>query len=194
MNACKLWNRKINFITIIANYINLHFIFYIYSYTGISMTTRHYVTKEAFDELDREIKYLEDEVLPPVVNEVSTARGNGDLSENAEYHAAKNKQREILRKIGYLKDVKVNAEVVDCSILSCDSVKFGLFVEILDLDTNKQKKIRLVGDYEADINKNLISIEAPLGKVLLGKKVGETVDFESGNNIFSYQILSISKN
>ena len=178
----------------IANYINLHFIFYIYFYTGIGMTTRHYVTKEAFDELDREINYLEDEVLPPVVNEVSAARGNGDLSENAEYHAAKNKQREILRKIGYLKDVKVNAEVVDCSKLSCDSVKFGLFVEILDLDTNKQKKIRLVGDYEADINKNLISIEAPLGKVLLGKKVGETVDFESGNNIFSYQILSISKN
>ena len=150
------------------------------------------MTKEAFERLNAEIEDLEYNVLPVIVNEVSTARGNGDLSENAEYHAAKDKQRATMKKIGYLKDFKVNAKVIDCSNLSCDNIKFGLYVEILDLETEKKKKIRLVGDYEADVNKGLISIEAPLGKALLGKKIGEVVDFEASDNVFSYEILNIS--
>lgn len=154
--------------------------------------TCYYMTKEAFDELEDEIDDLEYKVLPAVVKEVSTARGNGDLSENAEYHAAKDKQRSTMKKIGYLKDFKVNAKVVDCSKLSRETVKFGLFVEILDLDNNKIKKIRLVGDYEADVRNGLISIDAPLGKALLSKKVGDIVDFETQNNIFSYKILKIT--
>ena len=158
------------------------------------MATCYYITKEAFDKLNAEIDNLEYNVLPPIVKEVSVARGNGDLSENAEYHAAKDKQRATMKKIGYLKDFKVNAKVVDCANLSCESAKFGLFVEVLDLDTEKKRKIRLVGDYEADIGKGLISVEAPLGKALLGKKVGDIVDYETPNDVFSYEILSITNN
>ncbi len=154
--------------------------------------TCYYITKEAFDELNTQIDDLEYNVLPAIVNEVSTARGNGDLSENAEYHAAKDKQRAVMKKIGYLKDFKVNAKVIDCTTLSCESVKFGLFVEVLDLDNDRKKKVRLVGDYEANVGSGLISIEAPLGKALLGKKIGDVVDYETNENIFSYKILNIS--
>lgn len=154
--------------------------------------TCYYITKEAFDELNTQIDDLEYNVLPAIVNEVSTARGNGDLSENAEYHAAKDKQRAVMKKIGYLKDFKVNAKVIDCTTLSCESVKFGLFVEVLDLDNDRKKKVRLVGDYEANVGSGLISIEAPLGKALLGKKIGDIVDYETNENIFSYKILNIS--
>lgn len=156
------------------------------------MATCYYMTKQAFEELCAKIDDLEYNVLPAIVNEVSTARGNGDLSENAEYHAAKDKQRATMKKIGYLKDYKVNAQVVDCTNLSCESVKFGVFVEILDLDTEKKRKIRLVGDYEADVGKNLISVESPLGRALLGKKIGDVVDFETPSDVFSYEILNIT--
>lgn len=156
------------------------------------MATCYYMTKEAYEKLNAEIEDLEYNVLPSIVNEVSTARGNGDLSENAEYHAAKDKQRATMKKIGFLKDYKVNAQVVDCSELSCDVIKFGLYVEVLDLDTDKKKKIRLVGDYEAEVSKGLISIAAPLGKALLGKKVGDIVEFETPENVFAYEVISIS--
>lgn len=156
------------------------------------MATCYYITKEGFDRLNAEIEDLEHNVLPTIVAEVSTARGNGDLSENAEYHAAKDKQRSTMKKIGILKDYKVNAQIVDCSNLTNDSVKFGSFVEILDLDTDKTKKIRLVGDYEADIVKGLMSISAPLGKALLGKKVGESFEVETQVGIVAYEVLKIS--
>ena len=156
------------------------------------MATCYYMTKEAYDKLNAEIEDLEYNVLPAIVNEVSVARGNGDLSENAEYHAAKDKQRATMKKIGFLKDYKVNAKVIDCSNLTGDTIKFGMYVEILDLDTDKKKKIRLVGDYEADVSKGLISIVAPLGKVLLGKKVGDIVEFETQEKIFAYEIVKIN--
>ena len=157
------------------------------------MSTCYYLTKEGLEKLDKEIEQLEYGELPVVVREVSTARGNGDLSENAEYHAAKDKQRNIMKKLGYLKDFKAKGSVVDCENISCDCVRFGLFVEIVDLDTDKKKKIRLVGDYEADISKNLISVSAPLGKALLGKKLNDEIEFENGDKFFVYKILNISK-
>ena len=157
------------------------------------MATCYYITKDGYEKLNNEIEELEHNVLPAVVAEVSTARGNGDLSENAEYHAAKDKQRATMRKIGYLKDFKVNAQVVDCSNLDCSSVKFGVYVEILDLDTDKKKKIRLVGDYEADVENNLISISAPLGRAILGKKVGESFEVETPSAILAYEVLNITK-
>ena len=151
------------------------------------------MTKEGFDRLNAELNELEDKILPAIVAEVSRARGNGDLSENAEYHAAKSDQRNAMRKIGYLKDFKVNAQVVDCSNLTNDTVKFGSHVEILDLDTDKKKKIRLVGDYEADITHGLISIVAPLGKALLGKKVGDSFEVETPAGISAYEVVRIGK-
>lgn len=169
--------------------IKLQFIFKEYRYRHM---TCYYMTKDAFNKLSAEIDDLEYNVLPVIVNEVSTARGNGDLSENAEYHAAKDKQRATMKKIGYLKDFKVNAKVVDCSDLSTEIVKFGLFVEILNLDNNKKKKIRLVGDYEADVENGLISVEAQLGKALLGKKVGDIIEYEVQDDVFLYKILNIT--
>lgn len=155
------------------------------------MATCYYITKEGYDRLNREIEELEHNVLPVIVNEVSTARGNGDLSENAEYHAAKDKQRATMKKIGYLKDFKVNAQVVDCSNIDNDIVKFGSYVKIVDLDNDTIKKIRIVGDYEADINKGLVSMAAPLGKSLLGKKVGDAFEVETPSGINAYEVVEI---
>ena len=155
------------------------------------MATCYYITKEAFDKLNDEIEDLEYKVLPVILKEVSTARGNGDLSENAEYHAAKDKQRAIMKKIGILKDFKVNAQVVDCSSISGDTIKFGAYVDILDIETNKKKHIRLVGDYEADFTAGFISISSPLGKSLLGKKVGDSVEVETPSGLMVYDILKL---
>ncbi len=158
------------------------------------MATCYYITKEAFKRLNDEIEELEYNVLPVVLKEVSTARGNGDLSENSEYHAAKDKQRSTLRKIGYLKDFKANAQVVDCEVenKTCDVAKFGMYVEILNIDNDRKRVIRLVGDYEADVTKNLISVSAPLGRSLIGKRVDDCVDVETQDNIQSYKVIRIS--
>ena len=155
------------------------------------MATCYYITKEGYERLNKEIEELEHNVLPVIVQEVSTARGNGDLSENAEYHAAKDKQRATMKKIGYLKDFKVNAQVVDCGDIGNDIVKFGSYVKIVDLDNDTIKNIRIVGDYEADINKGLVSMAAPLGKSLLGKKVGDAFEVETPSGINAYEVVEI---
>ena len=159
------------------------------------MATCYLMTPEAYDSLNNEIEELEYKVLPVIIEEVKTTRAQGDLSENAEYHAAKNKQRETNRKIDNLKIFKVNAQVVDCyKFLPEDGIKFGAFVELVDIDTDKKMKIRLVGDFEADINKGWISISAPLGKAMLGKKVGDSFEVETPNEIKAYDVISITYN
>ena len=157
------------------------------------MSTCYYITNVGYEKLNQEIEDIEFKQLPIVINEVSTARGNGDLSENAEYHAAKAKQRELMRKLGTLKDFKINAKIVNIENIATDAVRFGVYVEVLNLDNDKTKTIKLVGDYESDADNNIISISSKLGEELIGKKVGDLVEFEINGKIFSYEILSIHK-
>lgn len=157
------------------------------------MSTCYYITNIGYEKLNQEIEDIEFKQLPIVINEVSTARGNGDLSENAEYHAAKAKQRELMRKLGTLKDFKINAKIVNIENIATDAVRFGVYVEVLNLDNDKTKTIKLVGDYESDADNNIISISSKLGEELIGKKVGDLVEFEINGKIFSYEILSIHK-
>ena len=157
------------------------------------MSTCYYITNIGYEKLNQEIEDIEFKQLPIVINEVSTARGNGDLSENAEYHAAKAKQRELMRKLGTLKDFKINAKIVNIDNIATDAVRFGVYVEVLNLDNDKTKTIKLVGDYESDADNNIISISSKLGEELIGKKVGDLVEFEINGKIFSYEILSIHK-
>ena len=159
------------------------------------MAVCYLMTPEAFNRLNQELEELEFKVLPAIIEEVKTTRAQGDLSENAEYHAAKNKQRETNRKIDNLKIFKVNAQVVNCyDFQPADGIKFGANVELVDIDTEKKLKIRLVGDFEADINKGWISISAPLGKAMLGKKVGDSFEVETPNEIKAYDVISINYN
>lgn len=155
------------------------------------MSTCYYITQEGYKRLNEEIDELENKILPIIVDEVSRARGNGDLSENAEYHAAKDKQRATMKKIGILKDYKVNAQVINCSDLSKDIITFGSKVEIQDIDSEKIKKIYLVGDYEADITNGFISVSAPLGRALLGKREGDSIEVETPSGINVYDIIKI---
>lgn len=157
------------------------------------MSTCYYITNVGYEKLNQEIEDIEFKQLPIVINEVSTARGNGDLSENAEYHAAKAKQRELMRKLGTLKDFKINAKIVNIENIATDAVRFGVYVEVLNLDNDKTKTIKLVGDYESDADNNIISISSKLGEELIGKNVGDLVEFEINGKIFSYEILSIHK-
>ena len=155
------------------------------------METLYYITKEGYDKLEKELFELEHDILPTIVNEVSTARGNGDLSENAEYHAAKDKQRSVMKKIGLLKVYKANAQVVDCSQFSGVVIKFGAYVKILDVDTDKERNVRIVGDYEADLSKGFISVNTPIGRALLGRKEGETFEIETPSDLVEYKVLEV---
>jgi len=157
------------------------------------MAVCYYITKEGYEKLNKEIEEIELKQLPIIVNEISTARGNGDLSENAEYHAAKGKQRDLMRKLGTLKDFKIKATIVDVANIKDDAVRFGVYVELLNLDNEKKKKIRIVGDYEADADKDIVSVSSKIGSALVGKKVGDIVEFEINGRIFSYEILNITK-
>jgi transcription elongation factor GreA len=134
------------------------------------------ITQKGFAKLEQELKHLKYEERPAVIEAISTAREFGDLSENAEYHAAKEKQGFIESKILDLEDKLSRAEIIDTSKLSVDSVKFGATVEVMDDNTEEKSTYHIVGEYEADMSKSLISISSPLAKGLIGKSVGDIVE------------------
>jgi len=129
---------------------------------------------------------------PNVSAALAHARSLGDLSENAEYHAAKEKQGMIERKIRQLQEDITNAEVIDQSKLAKDVVVFGKIVKVKDLDDGSQETYTLVGPHEADFDQGKISVESPIGKGLLGKKAGETAEIKVPAGTIKYKIISIT--
>ncbi|HEY8191867.1 MAG TPA: transcription elongation factor GreA, partial [Alphaproteobacteria bacterium] len=130
------------------------------------------MTQNGFDKIESELKNLKSNERPAVIQAIAEARAHGDLSENAEYHAAREKQSFIEGRIMELETIIPAAEVIDISKLSGDQVKFGARVTVLDEETEEQKTYRIVGAHEADMKVNSISISSPLAKALIGKKVG----------------------
>jgi transcription elongation factor GreA len=141
--------------------------------------------------VENELKDLKTIRRPKVINAIADARAHGDLSENAEYHAAKEEQGHIETRILELEDLLSKAEVIDPSTLSGKDVKFGATVLIVDEDSEKESKYMIVGEVEANFSEGKISIFSPLAKSLIGKSIGDSVEVNTPGGGKSYEILKV---
>jgi len=149
------------------------------------------LTKNGFIALEAELKNLKGVERPNIIAAIAEARSHGDLSENAEYSAAKEKQSFIEGRIQELEAVISRAQVIDPAQTKSDVIRFGATVVVVDEDTEEEKKYQIVGDYEADIEKNKISLSSPLAKALIGKEVGDTAEYVAPGGKKSFEILEI---
>ncbi len=150
------------------------------------------MTESGYHALEAELKRLTSEERPRIIQAISDARSHGDLSENAEYHAAKEQQSLNEGRIAELEDKISRAEVIDVSKLSGNTVKFGATVTLVDEDTEQKKVYRIVGDMEADVKEGRISISSPIARALIGKAKGDSVEVTAPGGARSYEILKIA--
>ncbi len=149
------------------------------------------MTAPGLQRLETELRQLKAEERPAIIVAIAEARSHGDLSENAEYHAARERQSFIEGRIIELEEVVSAAEVIDPSTLSGDHVKFGAHVRLVDEETEKEATYQIVGVHEADIKHARLSISSPLAKALIGKKLGDTVSVPAPGGDRTYEILDV---
>jgi transcription elongation factor GreA len=150
------------------------------------------MTAEGLARLEEELKHLRSQERPAVIRAIAEARAHGDLSENAEYHAARERQSFIEGRIAELETIIPSSEVIDIAKLSGNQVRFGAKVTVLDEETEQEKTYRIVGQYEADMKDGSISISSPLAKALIGKKVGDTVEVPAPGGARAYEITAVA--
>jgi transcription elongation factor GreA len=150
------------------------------------------MTAEGLARLEEELKTLRSQERPAVIRAIAEARAHGDLSENAEYHAARERQSFIEGRIAELETIIPSSEVIDISKLSGNQVRFGAKVTVLDEETEQEKTYRIVGQYEADMKDGSISISSPLAKALIGKKVGDSVEVPAPGGARAYEITAVA--
>jgi transcription elongation factor GreA len=141
--------------------------------------------------LEEELKRRQQVERPRIIQAISEARSHGDLSENAEYHSAKEQQSLNEGRIADLEDKLSRAEVIDVSKLSGNTVKFGATVRVVDEDTESERTYQIVGENEADVKSGKVSITSPIARAMIGKKVGDTVEVNTPGGGKSYEILKI---
>jgi len=149
------------------------------------------MTAQGFKALEDEVNHLKTVERHEIIKLISEARAHGDLSENAEYHAAKERQAFIEGRVIELEDKLGRADVIDVSKLSGTTVKFGATVTMEDEDTGEKKKYQIVGDLEADAKKGRISLSSPIARALIGKAKGDTVEVAAPGGARSYEILKV---
>ena len=149
------------------------------------------MTAAGHKALEEELQRRQSEDRPAIIAAIAEARAHGDLSENAEYHAAKEQQSLNEGRVSELEDMLSRAEIIDVSKLSGDSVKFGATVELADEDTDEESKYQIVGDQEADVKEGKISISSPIARALIGKSEGDSVEVAAPGGSRSYEILSV---
>lgn len=154
---------------------------------------KHILTSKGMQALEDELQDLKVVKRKEIAQKIKEAREQGDLSENAEYDAAKDEQRSIEAKIEELEKIIRNAEVIDESAFDKDTVSIGSTVRFYDEEFDEELEYRIVGSTESDIMKGLISNESPLGKALVGSKVGEEIEVESADGVSRYKVLEISR-
>ena len=146
------------------------------------------MTAEGFAALEKELKALKGTERPAIINAISAAREHGDLKENAEYHAARERQSFVEGRIAELEGVIPQVEVIDPSSVSGTTVRFGATIVVYDEDAQDEVTYKIVGSYEADIERKRISITAPLAKALIGKTIGDVVEVVTPGGKKSYEI------
>lgn len=149
------------------------------------------MTAEGHAALDAELKRLKTVERPSVIQAISEARQHGDLSENAEYHAAKERQSFIEGRLAELEDKLARAQIIDVSRLGGDTVKFGATVSVLDEDSGEKANYKIVGEDEADVRAGKISISSPIARAMIGKEVGDVVEVAAPGGAKSYEILKL---
>ena len=149
------------------------------------------MTVAGYQVLDDELKRLKSIERPSVIAAISEARAHGDLSENAEYHAAKEAQSLNEGRVNELEDLIARAEVIDVTKLSGDKVKFGATVVLVDEDTEEKKTYQIVGDQEADVKSGRISISSPIARALIGKEVGDAIEVNAPGGARGYEIVKL---
>ncbi|WP_207538657.1 transcription elongation factor GreA [Sabulicella rubraurantiaca] len=150
------------------------------------------MTAEGLAKLEEELRLLKSEERPAIIRAIAEARAHGDLSENAEYHAARERQSFIEGRISELESIIPSVEVIDTSRMTGDQVRFGARVTILDEETEKEQTYRIVGQYEADMKTNSISLSSPLAKALMGKKVGDSVEVPAPGGSRAVEITQVN--
>ncbi len=148
------------------------------------------LTTKGFKKLDAELKVLKSERRPAVIRAIAEAREHGDLSENAEYHAAREEQSHIEGRVKELEGIISLADVIDVTKMS-GTIKFGATVELVDEETDVEVTYQIVGEPEADIEANLLNLKSPLARALIGKEEGDSIEVRTPGGGKSYEILSI---
>ncbi len=149
------------------------------------------MTMEGYKALDEELKRLKTKERPAVIQAIEEARAHGDLSENAEYHAAKERQAFIEGRVLEIEDKLSRAQVIDVTKLSGASIKFGATVKVVDEDTDEEAAYKIVGEDEADVRTGKISITSPIARALIGKEAGDVVEVAAPGGAKSYEILGV---
>lgn len=149
------------------------------------------MTIEGHQALGEELKHRQQVERPRIIQAISEARAHGDLSENAEYHAAKELQSLNEGRIAELEDKLSRAEVIDVSKMSGTTIKFGATVQLIDDDTEEKKTYKIVGDVEADVKQGKVSISSPIARALIGKTIGDTVEVNTPGGGKSYEITGV---
>src|SRR5579885_1133365 len=150
------------------------------------------MTAAGYSVLENELKHRQQVERPRIIQQITDARSHGDLSENAEYHAAKEAQSHNEGRIAELEDKLARAEVIDVSKLSGDTIKFGATVTLIDEDTEEKKIWQIVGESEADVKAGRVSITSPTARALIGKATGDTVEVSTPGGGKSYEIIEVS--
>ena len=149
------------------------------------------MTGEGYVVLDEELKRLKTQERPSVIAQIAEARTHGDLAENAEYHAAKDRQGWIEGRIAEIEDKIARAQIIDVSKLSGDQVKFGATVSLVDEDTEEEARYQIVGDHEADVKSGKLSVSSPLARAMIGKEAGEVVEVNTPGGVKAYEIMKV---
>ena len=149
------------------------------------------MTAGGFQSLKEELRWRQQEERPRIIEAISEARSHGDLSENAEYHAAKEAQSHNEGRINEVEDLVARADVIDVSKLSGEKVKFGATVVVVDEDTDEERTYQIVGDQEADVKSGRISISSPIARALIGKEVGESIEVNAPGGARGYEIVRV---
>jgi transcription elongation factor GreA len=149
------------------------------------------ITKTGYEALHVELKALKDVERPAIIKAISEAREHGDLSENAEYHSAKEKQSFIEGRVKELESLISRADVIDPAKMSGAIIRFGATVGLVDIDTDQERTYQIVGEPEADINNNRLNMRSPLARALIGKEAGDSVEVVTPGGGRSYEVLSV---
>jgi transcription elongation factor GreA len=149
------------------------------------------MTQTGYDRLQEELKNLRTVERPSIIQAIASAREHGDLSENAEYHAARERQSFIEGRINELEDKVSRAQIIDVSKLDGDMVKFGATVTVADEETDEESTYQIVGELEADIASGLLSVTSPMARAVIGKSVGDSVEVSTPRGVKDYEIVKV---
>lgn len=150
------------------------------------------ITRSGYEKLKKDLEHLKKVEVPENVRAIEEARGHGDISENAEYSAAKERQSFIQGKIQEIENNLATSNVIDLRELNGDRVVFGSYVSIMDVNTEKEEEYQLVGPYESDISRNKISVTSPIGKALIGRGIGDQAKVQTPRGVRVIEIVDIA--